>query len=104
MRDPIAYRAKSFGDEVVAAFAAVPLLGHETGIEQDAEVLGDRRATHREMSRNRVDRAVGLDEEIEHAPTRGMANCAKDISLAIETLGTQGLILGCYHAVLPLQA
>ncbi len=83
MRDPVPYRAESFGDEVVAAFAAVPLLRHETSIKQDAEVLGDRRAAHLEMPRNRVDGVVGLDEEIEHPATRGMANCPKDIGLAI---------------------
>jgi hypothetical protein len=81
--DPVPYLAESFRDEVVAAFAAVPLLCHETGIEQDAEVLGDGWAAHLEMSRNRVDGAVGLGEKIEHPATRGMANCAKDIRLAI---------------------
>src|SRR5262245_32544044 len=35
------------------------------------------------MSRNRVDGAVRLEEEIEHPATRGMANCPKDIRLAI---------------------
>jgi hypothetical protein len=35
------------------------------------------------MSRNRVDGAVGLGEEIEHPATRGMANCPKDMLLAI---------------------
>lgn len=33
MRDPVPYRAESLGDEVVAAFAAVPLLRHETGLK-----------------------------------------------------------------------
>jgi len=83
MRNPVPHRAESFGDKAVAAFAAVPLLGHETGIEQDAEVLGDGWAAHLEMSRNRVDGAIGLDEEIEHPATRGMANCPKNIRLAI---------------------
>ena len=61
----------------------MPLLGHEAGIEQYPEVLRDGRPAHLEMSRNRVDRAVGLKEEIEHPATRGMANCPKDIRLAI---------------------
>ncbi len=39
LRDPVPHRAELFRDELVAAFAAVPLLGQETGIEQDAEVL-----------------------------------------------------------------
>ena len=83
VRDPVPHRAESFGDEAVAALSAVPVLRHETGIEQDAEVLGDGWAAHLEMSRNRVDGAVGQGEEIEHPATRGMANCPKDIRLAI---------------------
>ena len=83
MRDPLPHRAESFGDEVVAPLSAMPLLRHETGIEQDAQVLGDGGPAHLEMSRNRVDGAVGLDEEIEHPATRGMANCPKDIWLRI---------------------
>ena len=83
MRDPVPYRAESFGDKVVAAFAAVPLLGHETGIEQDAEVLRDRRAAYLEMPRHRVDGVVGLSEEIKHPSTRGMTDRSEDIRLAI---------------------
>ena len=67
----------------MAPLSAMPLLGHETGIKQDAEVLGDGWAAHLEMSRIRVDGAVSLDEEIEHPATRGMANCPKDIRFAI---------------------
>jgi len=44
----------------------MPLLGHETGIEQDSEVLRDGRPAHLEMSRKRVDGAGGLDEVVEH--------------------------------------
>src|SRR5262245_46252757 len=83
MRDPVPHRAEPFGDEVIAPLSAMPLLRHQTGIKQDAEVLGDSRAAHREMSRNRVNGTVGLDEEIEHPATRGMADCAKDILLTI---------------------
>src|SRR5262249_49917954 len=71
------------GDEVVASLSAMPLFRHETGTKQDAEVLRDGWAAHLEMSRNRVDGAVGLEEEIQHPTTRGMANCPKDIRLAI---------------------
>ena len=42
-------------DEAIAAFSTMPLLGHEAGIEQDAEVLRDGWAAHLEMSRKRVD-------------------------------------------------
>ena len=64
VRDPVPYRAESFRDEVVAPLSAMPLLRHETGTKQDAEVLGDSWAAHLEVSRNRVDRTVDLDEEI----------------------------------------
>ena len=47
------------------------LLGHEAGIERDAEVLRDGRPAHLEMFRKRVDGAGGLDEQVEHpAPGR----------------------------------
>ena len=85
MRDPVPHRAESFGDEVIAPLSAMPLLRHETGIKQDAEVLGDGGSAHLEMSRNRVDGPVGFDEQIEHPATCGMANCPKDIRLAIRS-------------------
>jgi hypothetical protein len=83
MRDPVPYRAESFGDEVVAAFAAVPLFGHESGIKQDAEVLGDGRAAHPEVSRNRVHGAIVLDEQIQHPAPRRMTDRPEDGLLAI---------------------
>jgi hypothetical protein len=61
----------------------MPLLGHETGIEQDAQMLRNGRAAHGEVPRKRVDRAVGLDQEIEHPPPRGVANGPKDVRLGI---------------------
>jgi len=64
VRDPVPHRTEPRGDEAIAALSAMPLLGHETGIKQDAEVLRDGWAAHLEMSRNRVNGAVGLDEEI----------------------------------------
>ena len=64
VRDPVPHRTEPRGDEAIAALSAMPLLGHETGIKQDAEVLGNGWAAHLEMSRNRVNGAVGLDEEI----------------------------------------
>src|SRR5260370_26000525 len=83
MRDPVPHRTEPRGDEAIAQLSAMPLLRHETGIKQDAEALGDGWAAHLELSRKRVDGAVGLDKEIEHPATRGMANCPKDIRLAI---------------------
>jgi hypothetical protein len=82
-RDPVTHRTEPRGDEAISPLSAMPLLRHETGIEKDAEVLGDGWAAHLEMSRNRVDGAVGIDEEIQHAATSGMANRPKDIRLAI---------------------
>jgi hypothetical protein len=86
-RDLVPNEAEPRGDEAIAALSAMPLLGHETGIEQDAEVLGDGRAAHLEMTRNRVDGAVGLGEEIEHPAPRGMADHSKDIGLAMGSGG-----------------
>src|SRR5262249_17095213 len=60
------------------------------GIEQDAEVLGDRRAGHLEMPRHRAHGVVGLSEQIEHPPARGMTDRSEDIRLAFESH---------YHAV-----
>jgi hypothetical protein len=83
VRDPAPHRSEPRGDEAIVALSAMPLLRHETGIKQDAEVLGDGWTAHLEMSRNRVDGAVGLDEQIEHPATRRMTDCPKDILLAI---------------------
>jgi hypothetical protein len=64
MRHPVPYGPELRRDEAIAAFSTRPLLDHEGGIEQDAEVLRDGRPAHLEMSRKRVDGAGGLDEEI----------------------------------------
>jgi len=64
VRDPVPHRTEPRGDEAIAALSAMPLLGHETGIKQNAEVLGNGWEAHLEMSGNRVNGAVGLDEEI----------------------------------------
>src|SRR5262249_36129559 len=83
VREPIPHGAKSFGDEPVAALAAVPLLGHQTGVEQDAEVLGDSRAAHLEVSRNVADGALGFGEEVEHPASRRVADRCKHVWLAV---------------------
>ena len=92
MRDPVAHRTESFGDKAVAALSAVPLLRHETGMKQDAEVLGDGWAAHLEMSRNRVDGAVGLDEQVEHPPARGVADGSEHIRFPIASRQHAGSI------------
>ena len=81
--DPFADRAESFGDEVVAALAAVSLFVHESGIEEYAKVLGDGRATHSEVAGDSVDRMVAVQQQIEHPTARGMADCSEDIRLTI---------------------
>ena len=86
MHDPVPHWSEPRGDEAIAPLSAMPLLRHEAGIKQDAEVLGDRWAAHRELSRNRVDGPIGLDKEIQNPATRGMANRPKNIQLTIGTL------------------
>src|SRR5262249_21050770 len=51
MRDPVPHRTEPRRDEAIAPLPAMPLLRHETGIKQDAEVLGAGWAAHLEMSR-----------------------------------------------------
>lgn len=67
---------------MIVAFAALSLFGDQPGIEQDAEVLGNRRSTHFEMPSQCVDRAVGHGKQIEHVAACGMADCSKNIRLA----------------------
>src|SRR5712691_9633426 len=83
VRHPVPYGPELRRDEVIAALSTMPLLGHEAGIEQDAEVLRDGRPAHLEMSRKRVDGAGGLDEEVEHPAPCRMADCCEDVGLAI---------------------
>jgi hypothetical protein len=64
VRNPVPHWTEPRGDEAIAALSAMPLLGHETGIKQDAEVLRNGWAAHLKMCRNCVNGAVGLDEEI----------------------------------------
>ena len=83
VRHPVPYGPELRRDEAIAAFSTVPLLGHEAGIEQDAEVLRDGRAAHLEMSRKRVDGAGGLDEVVEHPAPCRMADCCEDVGPTI---------------------
>ena len=94
MRDPVAHRAKTFGDEVISAFAAVPLLGHQSRIEQDAKVLRDRRPAHLEMHRDRLDGMVGLSEQVEHVSPRRMADRSEYIGFAIRGFAIVELAMG----------
>ena len=47
VREPVPHRTKPRGDETIAALPAMPLFRHETGVKQDAEVLGNGWAAHR---------------------------------------------------------
>ena len=53
VRDSVRHRTEPRGDEAIAPPSGTPLLSHETGIKQDAEVLGDGRAAHLEVYRRR---------------------------------------------------
>ncbi len=105
VRNPFPDRSEPGGDESIVPFAAMSLLGHESGIEQDAEVLRDGRATHLEKARDRLDGAVGFDQEIEHPTPGRVADRREDIRPAIgshyhagsirkTTLTCQDLLIG----------
>jgi hypothetical protein len=65
--------------EATATFSAATLLGHDAGIEQDAEVLRDGQLGHLECPASAVtERAVSKHP----APCR-MADCYEDVGLAI---------------------
>ena len=63
---PLPYGPEMRWDQANSAFSPMPLLGHEAGIKRDAELLRKGRPAHLEMSRKRIDGAVGLDEEVWH--------------------------------------
>ncbi len=83
LRDPIPHRFESLRDELVAALATMPLLCQEPGLEQDAEMLGDRRAAHFEVRSYVGDRAPGFSKKIEYLSSRPMADRCEDIGLAL---------------------
>jgi hypothetical protein len=64
MRDPVPHCTQPRGDKAISPLSAMQLLRHETGIKQDAEMLGNGWAAHLEMSRNCIDGPVGFDKEI----------------------------------------
>ena len=53
IRHPVPYGPEPRRDEPIAASSTMPLLGHEAGIEQDAEVLRDGRPAHLEIPQAR---------------------------------------------------
>lgn len=106
MCDPVAHRSKTFRDEAVAALAAVPPLGYETDIEQNAEVLGDGGAAHFEVCGNVADRAFGFGDQIQHLASRTMADRCEHIGLAIgshdHAANMRKQLLTCQALVYPL--
>lgn len=60
VRHPVPYGPELRRDEAIAAFSTVPLLGHEAGIEQDAEVLRDGRLIWKCAASALAERAVSM--------------------------------------------
>lgn len=83
MREPVTYRSELLGCESVPSLPAVSLLGNEADIEEDTQVLRNRRATHLEFRRDRVHRTITFREHIEHSPARRMADRSEDLILAL---------------------
>src|SRR5690606_13349695 len=72
VREPVANRAESLRREPVAPLSAVSLFGDEARSEQHAEMLRNRRSAHIEFRRDRVYRAVAVDQQVEHLSARRM--------------------------------
>ena len=60
VRHPVPYGPQPRRNEAIAAFSTVPLLGHEAGIEQDAEVLRDGRLIWKCPASALTERAVSM--------------------------------------------
>src|SRR6266498_1464162 len=84
MRDPVPHRTELLGGEAVAALPTVPLFGDQAGVEEDAQVLGDRRAAHLEVRRDRIDRAVAIGEQVEYPAPGRMADRSEDFGRSEE--------------------
>lgn len=83
VRDPFAHGSQPMRNKAVPSFTTVALLGHQTGIEQHAQVLRHRRPAHFEMPGDAVHGSIGLGEQIENAPACRMADGLKHPLLAI---------------------
>ena len=82
VRHPVPYGPELRRDEAIAAFSTMPLLGHEAGIEQDAEVLRDGRPADGEAAGEVAHRPGPLAEGLEHGPPRRIAECLYRISVS----------------------
>ena len=82
MREPVAHRAESFRDETVTALATMTLLGDETGIEQNAQMLGDGGTAHGEVSGDVGHGTLVVGKQIQHLAARLMTDSEKHIGLA----------------------
>src|SRR5262245_7714238 len=63
----------------------MPLFRYETAIKQDAEMLRDGGAAHFEVSSNIADSALGFGEQVQHLPSRAMADCFEYKLLALDS-------------------
>lgn len=55
MSDPVPHRAEPFRDELIPALSPMPSFGYETGVKQEAEMLGNSRTADLKVPRDRVD-------------------------------------------------
>jgi hypothetical protein len=69
---------------VVTTFAAMPLLRHQSRIKQDAKMLGDRRATHLEVTCYGVDSPVFRCQQVKHLSSCWMTDRREDIRFVFE--------------------
>jgi dihydrofolate reductase len=81
VRDPVAHGSETLGHEAVPALSAAPLLGHESGVEEDAEVLGHGRAAHLEVAGERLYGTLAVGEEVEDPAARWMADGPEHLRL-----------------------
>jgi hypothetical protein len=106
MRDPVPHRTEPRGDEAIAPLSAMPPLGYETGIAQETKVLGDGGAAHFEVCSNVADRALGIDEQIQHLASRTVTDRCEHIGLAIgnhdHAANIRKKMLTCQAQVYPL--
>lgn len=83
LRQPIPQRAKLFGDELIVSFTTMPLFGQETRIQQDAQMLRNRRAAHVEVGRKPANRTVTLGKQIQHLAPPTVTDRLEHIGLAV---------------------
>ena len=78
VRDPVPHGGEPLRDESIVTLPAMPLFGNQAGIEQHAQVLGNRGTGHLKMTGERMNGALGQSQEIEHLAPRRMTDRPKD--------------------------